>query len=93
MKTITKKNFKEIIEKQMKINWYNNIKYEDLVEKSKKWEAWYSEYTTTPEKEEVFKNWLDNYLKDNFKSRNKKTREKTIDWFILEFWLRKVEKK
>jgi len=84
MKKFTEENLKEIINKQMEINWYKE-RFNDLVWK----EDWFIKFTTTEEKEEEYKEYLRKYLKPfTLKGRL----EKEIWWIILNYWLKLKDK-
>ena len=80
MKTLTIINLKEIIDKQMEINWYEE-RFDDLVNMK----DWFIKFTTTDEKEEEFKKWLKNYLKPFIV---KERLDKEVWYFILNYWLK-----
>ena len=80
MKRFEEKNLREILDKQMEINWYRE-RYDDLC----KMNDWYIKFTTTEEKDQQYKDWLKVYLKAFFP---KSIIEKQISWHILNYWLK-----
>ena len=82
-KKFNKENLKEIINYQMKLNWYSK-RYEDL----QKIEEWYLKFTTTKKKEQEFMEWLKEYLHNVDKKVPQKIIEKVINRVILDYWLK-----
>ena len=82
MKKFTEEHLKEIINKQMEINWYSE-RYEDL----QLIDSWYTKFTTTEEKEKEWKNWLKIYLKP-FCPHWRIMKE--VGWITLEYWLKTI---
>lgn len=82
MKRFTEDNLKEVINKQMEINWYSE-RWNDL----QNIPDWFNKFTTTEETEKKFKEWLKVYLKPfTIKARI----DIDIWWFILNYWLRNI---
>lgn len=84
-----KVNYIEIlINKQFEIAGYdlNEVNYNKLIET--KDNDWYSRYTTTPEKQSEFIEWLKPYVKKNIKIINL---EKEVSMFMLMYGLRVKE--
>jgi len=84
MKRFTKDTFKEIMERQLSINWYTET-FKDLQKNG----DWLNHYTTTEEKEEEYKARLRVFLKDYIYDN---VIEKEIGRHILWYWF-KVKKK
>ena len=80
MKNLKDKNFREMIDKQMELNWYSE-RFDDL----KEIDSWYSKFETNKETEDKYKEWLAQYLTP---FAHKKDKEKEISYFILEYWLK-----
>ena len=81
MKKFNKDNLKEVINKQFEINWY-----EYTFEEAQKNPNWFTEFTTTEEKEKEFIDYLRKYLKWYIPSM---FIEKEISMFILNYWLKR----
>lgn len=97
MKKFKLDNLKEIINKQMEINWYKE-RWDNIQEYQKNadkilemwWnsEAWYTYFTTTKEKEKEFIIWLKKYFKSFILSKRV---ENEVSWFILNYWLKVID--
>ena len=77
MKKFTEDNIREIINKEFELNGYTE-RYNDLVNIS----GWWDKFTTTPEKE---KEWLD-FVRMYLKPYTSKARtEKEAGWILLSY--------
>ena len=78
-----------LINKQFKINGYEDINYDILVsnkevEDNMPFEqVWYRRYVTTKEKEKEFKEWLEAEMKKRYKYLRGKALETQIGMFLL----------
>ena len=81
-------NLREIINYQMKLNWYKET-YDDL----KNIKNWYLKFTTTKEKEKEFIEWLKKYLHSIDKKVHKQDIVKVANRIILDYWLKVVNDK
>lgn len=91
MKQITEIMFRDIMNKQLELAWYN-LTLEDVKDYDKnpdidsEWKPiqWQSKFPITQEKYDEFEKWLTEYLKKN---KFSKIEMRWMPWFLLNYWL------
>ena len=83
-----------IINKQFEINGYEDINYDILIANKEVedampfGEAWYQRYTTTKEKEQEFRGWLEVEMKKRYKYLRGKSLQIQVGMFLLMWGLK-----
>lgn len=85
---------RRVIDKQFELNGYTDINYDILVANKEAEDGmpfeyvWYRRYTTTKEKEEIYRDWLRAEIKQRYRYLRGRKLDQEVGMFLLNYGLK-----